>query len=590
MTNCVRRQKRCRYRNMRIKKRPIITGGLIFCFLLMVLAPCAAGAATVKSRYLDAEASYHKLSNDKIKRDYRHNWLSCIKKFQSVYALEPSGPLAPAALYMAGQLYQELYRRSGLEGDKKEAREIFRQVVHRFPASEYKLKADEHLQQLDRSGNSASPSAGKTPSRRSDKKEERAALPAELFRTPDSPPASTPEASAKNTPVSISELATVAALRHWSNPSYTRIVIDADQAVAYTHQLIKQDPANNKPQRICVDLESSRLADSLQKLIPINDNLLSDARAGQFTPDTVRVVADIKSFTSYKIFSLSNPFRIVLDVWGEEGAGKMGPPASVSAAPETVKGSMGKSAIARQLALGVRRIVIDAGHGGKDFGAPGHLNGVHEKDVTLAIARRLAEKVRREIGCEVIMTRDSDKYLTLEERTAIANTNNADLFISVHTNAHRDSRVFGLETYFLNLATDNDAILVAARENATSTKNISDLQTILNDLMQNAKINESSRLAGYVQSSMYQGLKKKYDLIKDKGVKQAPFYVLLGAQMPAVLVETAFISNARECERLISKSYQEQLTDAIISGIKSYIKEIHPTAFMDHRHGSRDRG
>ena len=139
----------------------------------------------------------------------------------------------------------------------------------------------------------------------------------------------------------------------------------------------------------------------------------------------------------------------------------------------------------------------------------GIYSGVHEKDVTLKIARRLADKVRSDIGCDVVMTRNSDKYLTLEERTAIANTNNADLFISIHANSNRDNRAFGLETYFLNLATDNDAILVAARENATSTKNISDLQTILNDLMQNAKINESSRLAAYVQSSLHQGLEKK---------------------------------------------------------------------------------
>jgi N-acetylmuramoyl-L-alanine amidase len=333
----------------------------------------------------------------------------------------------------------------------------------------------------------------------------------------------------------------------------------------------------------------------LQKVIPINDNLLSDARAAQYTLDSVRVVADIKSFTTYKIFSLRNPFRIVLDVWGEGGGGettvKSEPSADPQVAPETtVKGSMGKSALARQLALGVKRIVIDPGHGGKDFGAPGYISGVHEKDVTLKIARRLAEKVRSDIGCDVVMTRNSDRYLTLEERTAIANTSNADLFVSIHTNAHRDNRVFGLETYFLNLATDNDAILVAARENATSTKNISDLQTILNDLMQNAKINESSRLAAYVQSSLHGGLKKKYDLIKNKGVKQAPFYVLLGAQMPAILVETSFISNARECERLVNTTYQDRLTDAIITGIRTYIKEINPTAFMDRQKKTGGQG
>jgi N-acetylmuramoyl-L-alanine amidase len=572
-------------------KRPNIIIGLIFFSLLMGVPLDVARAANLKSKYLEAEASYNKLSNDAVKRDYRHNWLSCIKRFQNVYKEEPSGPFAPVSLYMAGKLYHELYRRSSLAEDKKGAKESFEQLIARFPTSEYKRKAEMDMQQImSRVNGAKSPPADKSAAIVPDK-EEPAALRAELSQSPGSSKSSPSRVSPTNTN-GASGLATIAALRHWSNPSYTRIVIDADQAIAYTHQLIKPDTVNNKPQRICVDLESSRLAGSLQKVIPINDNLLSDARAAQYKLDSVRVVADIKSFTTYKIFSLRNPFRIVLDVWGEGGGGGGGGAAKteqsidVSAAPETttaVKGSMGKSALARQLALGVKRIVIDAGHGGKDFGAPGYISGVHEKDVTLKIARRLAEKVRSEIGCDVVMTRNSDQYLTLEERTAIANTHNADLFVSVHTNAHRDSRVFGLETYFLNLATDNDAILVAARENATSTKNISDLQTILNDLMQNAKINESSRLAAYVQSSLHQSLQKNYDLIKNKGVKQAPFYVLLGAQMPAILVETSFISNARECERLVNATYQERLTDAIISGIKTYIKEINPTALMNRQ-------
>jgi len=567
--------------------RPTVKTALFFFSLLIVLMPYVARGATANTRYLDAEASYQKLCNDKVKRDYRHNWLSCIKKFQSVYKQGPSGPLAPAGLYMAGKLTYELYRRSGRQGDKKDAIAIFEKVIRNYPASDYKRKAEEDLQQIN--GAAAFP-AGQSVAK-GPQKEGPDALPPEIFHASDGSPAASPDTSASPPSVAKSGLATIAALRHWSNPSYTRIVIDANHPVAYTHQLIQQDPANNKPQRICVDLEASRLSDNLRKIIPINDNLLSDARAGQYTLDSVRVVADIKSFSTYKIFSLRNPFRIVIDVWGEGQAVKPPPQADDSFVPEMkVKGRMGKSALARQLALGVRRIVIDPGHGGKDFGAPGYLKGVHEKDVVLKIATRLAEKVRSEVGCEVIMTRKGDKYLTLEERTAIANTNNADLFISIHANSSRDNRAFGLETYFLNLATDNDAILVAARENATSTKNISDLQTILNDLMQNAKINESSRLAAYVQSCLYQGLKNNYDLIKDKGVKQAPFYVLLGAQMPAILVETSFISNSRECERLVNKTYQERLTDAIISGIKTYIKEINPTALMDRPRKTGEKG
>ena len=131
---------------------------------------------------------------------------------------------------------------------------------------------------------------------------------------------------------------------------------------------------------------------------------------------------------------------------------------------------------------------------------------------------------------------------------------------------------------------------MAARENATSRKNISDLESILNDLMQNAKINESSRLAGYVQNSLCGDLKKKYSNVKNKGVKQAPFYVLLGAQMPAILIETSFISNARECKRLRSSAYQDRLCDAIIKGVSVYIKETNPTAWLQNQKKSGNRG
>jgi len=227
-------------------------------------------------------------------------------------------------------------------------------------------------------------------------------------------------------------------------------------------------------------------------------------------------------------------------------------------------------------------VVIDPGHGGKDFGAPGFIPGVHEKDVVLAIAKRVARKIREDMNLEAILTRSEDRYLTLEERTAFANTRHADLFVSIHTNASRDPRAYGIETYFLNLATDDESIRVAAMENATSTKNISDLHSILNDLLKNAKINESRHLAGLVQDSLIANMNHRgYDRIKDKGVKQAPFYVLLGARMPSILVETSFISNREECRRLVTPAYQNHLAESIVQGLRTYIRAINPTAFQE---------
>jgi N-acetylmuramoyl-L-alanine amidase len=224
-------------------------------------------------------------------------------------------------------------------------------------------------------------------------------------------------------------------------------------------------------------------------------------------------------------------------------------------------------------------MVIDPGHGGKDPGATGHVKGVLEKNVTFEISERLAGKIRQRLGCEATLTRKADTYLSLEERTAIANTNNADLFISIHTNAHKKMASRGIETYFLNLATDESAILVAARENATSAKNISDLENILSDLMKNAKQEESSRLAGFVQQAMIKKLRPRYRGVKNNGVKQAPFYVLIGAEMPCILVEVAFITNPRECRRLNMGGYQDDIADAIAAGIQRYMEAIHPGVF-----------
>jgi N-acetylmuramoyl-L-alanine amidase len=217
----------------------------------------------------------------------------------------------------------------------------------------------------------------------------------------------------------------------------------------------------------------------------------------------------------------------------------------------------------------LRRIVVDAGHGGKDPGAVGP-TGLLEKTVTLKLAKALAKELTRQIGCEVILTRSGDVYLPLEERTAIANKVGADLFVSLHANANKSRKAYGIETYYLNFSKNDKAAAVAARENGTSIKQVSDLELILFDLMANAKINESSRLATGIQESLVKNISKKYSDIRDLGVRQGPFYVLLGATMPSVLVETAFISHPREEKRLASSKYQESAARAIASAIKDY--------------------
>ncbi|MFW6332310.1 MAG: N-acetylmuramoyl-L-alanine amidase [Thermodesulfobacteriota bacterium] len=613
-------------------------------------------ADTAEQQFYSADAGCQKFLKDDEKTKYRENWLFHIRKFQKAFRTNPAGSLAPASLYWIGKLYHDLYSRSFLTSDREEAIDAYERLIRRHPHSTYRKKAEAELaglaptaervetktplvskedyQNPPETKNSAklvvkssrarsgSGAAGPVPHKKrgsvfieskenyrgsvAEKESEEIARlilkrqkVRERLNNPPAVPVSSspqPEGPSRTRPnaPSSSGRTVIQGLRVWSNPNYTRIVVDADHPTSFRHHLLNPDTAHHKPQRLYIDFDNSRLGRKLEKVIPINDNLLTATRAGQRNPNVVRVVVDIKSFQSYKVFALQNPFRTIIDIWGTEtlyAESSKPPPVSEPVMPVVNRPStlpITPQDLAKQLALGVRRIVIDPGHGGHDPGAPGCMKGVNEKDIVLQIALRLARKIRRELGCEVILTRSDDRFLSLEERTAIANTKNADLFVSIHANAHTDRRAYGLETYFLNLATDEDAVRVAARENATSRKNISDLQTILSDLMKNSKINESSRLAGYVQKSMTSHLKGHYSNIKDKGVKQAPFYVLLGAQMPSILVEAAFISNPRECKRLMDGNYQEHLSSAIIRGIRAYITETSPTAFL--RQSPRGRG
>ncbi len=557
----------------------IFLGCFILSTFLFGLFPLSLYGLGADQKYFIAERCYKHIKNNSKSRKYRHNWLKCIEKFQSVYLDNPSGPWAAAGLYMTGILYNELYRESGKLTDRKESLDIFERVTRRYPRSTYRKKAALRLKAMGYKR----PRKITYPIKKSLKTKTLNQKALRQYKRKNTIISSSAKTLTSITDKQSGEKAglpetKLTGIRYWSNPRYTRVVVDADSETIFNHHLLKPDPKLNMPRRLYVDLNNSKLGKDVKTRVPINDNLLIDARAAQYTLEKVRVVVDIKNFSKYKIFPLNNPFRIVIDVWGSGDiiAKTQDPKPAVSKG----KIPMCSGALAKQLALGVRCIVIDPGHGGKDYGAPGYIKGVHEKDVVLQIAKKLACRIRKEIGCQVYLTREKDKFLTLEERTAIANTYEADLFISLHTNAHRDRRAYGVETYFLNLATDDEAIRVAARENATSRKNISDLEVILNDLMQNAKINESSRLAAFIQQSLTDKLKRHYKMIKDKGVKQAPFYVLLGAQMPAVLIESSFISNARECKRLINPTFQEHICTAVIKGVREYMKSTKPTAFL----------
>jgi len=569
---------------------------LLFISLVAMQSHGATSAADknapgAEQMLIKADQSRNSLLASAKNMNYRQNWLNCISRYEEIFKKYPKTDQAPRALYQSGVLYRKLFKYSALDEDLDNALAMFERVIDEYDG--HSLADDAQYQRGEiyyREKNDPTqayveflkldikfPSGDMTPKAKGALDE----LAVKLGKK---------ESIKEETTASPSNgLITVKNIRYWATPTYTRVVIDADTPVKYTSSLIKEDVTQNKPRRLNIDLENSRVSSDIETKISKKDGLLQGARAGQYKQDIVRVVLDINSIGEYKIFPLYDPFRIVIDIQAgdakevkevkevqKETAQKSGTTRTVKKGIAKPEGPDSTVSLARQLGLTVKRIVIDPGHGGKDPGCDFD-GGIQEKDIVLDLAKRLAAKIEKQLGCEVLLTRDKDVFVPLDERTAFANVNKADLFISLHVNAHKQSSIYGLETYFLNMATDERAVMVAARENATSEKNISDLQSILNDLMLNTKISESSKLAYQIQNGMMAGIKKTYKTNKKSlGVKQAPFYVLIGAEMQAVLVEIGFITNPTERKRILSDSYKNLLADGITSGITSYKKSLEP--------------
>jgi N-acetylmuramoyl-L-alanine amidase len=364
----------------------------------------------------------------------------------------------------------------------------------------------------------------------------------------------------------------VTGLRFLSSKAYTRVMLDLSQEAKFEIRRLKEDAAKGVPPRIYVDISAATLALSSKEPVPVEDGLLKQIRIGQFSQDVVRVVLDMQSLREHKAFILPDPYRLVIDLQGqkapEPSAAKETPAKKVPAARK-LPAREKKSAPAASLTPPIRKIVLDPGHGGKDPGAIG-VGGVAEKDIVLSIAKRLAVKLRKEMGIQVVLTRKDDRFIALENRTAIANAEDADLFISLHMNASENSEAKGIETYYLDNTTDEAAKRLAARENGTSKHNISDLQFILADMKQNMKLEESIMLAHRLQTASVSGMSRVLGSVKDHGVKKALFHVLVGAQMPCVLVEMFFITHPVEGKAMSQAKYQEAMVGALFEGIQKY--------------------
>lgn len=360
-------------------------------------------------------------------------------------------------------------------------------------------------------------------------------------------------------------------LRSFTHPTHTRIVLDMGRLREYTSAELKE------PDRIYIDIFQARLNPILHgKAITVKCDYLKEIRIAQKNATTVRVVAEVvfSRVDRYQVFALFDPFRIVIDIFPK---GETTAPPSSSAAPPRKEPQppeptpQGYSLI-RQLGLGIQTIVIDPGHGGEDPGAMSS-KGQKEKDIALDVSLELRRLLAAK-GLDVIMTRETDIYIPLENRTVIANQKKADLFISIHANANRNRKKRGVATFYLNFSIDPQVNEVAARENATSTKTIGEMQNTLKKIVQNSKIVESRDLAEKIQRNLVKWLSLKYSSVQSMGVRGGPFWVLIGGEMPSVLVEISHLSHSQEAERLRSPAYRKQVAQGIYEGILEYMRSL----------------
>ncbi len=411
------------------------------------------------------------------------------------------------------------------------------------------------------------------------------------------------------------ESASVIDIRVWSNPQSARVVVHLDGAAKFAHDRLRS------PSRIFVDIQGVTLnLRDVEKMRIRGGGVLKGVRIGRRAPLTPRIVLDLKQFQSYKVFSLTAPDRIVIDINARRrkrpvrGAGvrtttavpslKPLPASSLSSAatlkrirPATPRRSGGiprrlsgvpardaprtlkkeapagpeEMSLAERFRRGLGKIVIDPGHGGRDPGAIGH-SGIYEKHVVLDIAKRMARSLRGKLRAKVFLTRRGDRFVSLKRRTIFANRKKADLFISVHANSAQNRRLGGIETYLLSEATDERAKKVAARENNIPVEDLDDLQIILADLRMRGLSYGSFPLAESIHQAILSNLSRRYRGIRNLGVKRAPFYVLLGAEMPSVLVEVGFLTNRAGERRLRSGRYRQALAVSMVRGVRKFIR------------------
>jgi N-acetylmuramoyl-L-alanine amidase len=532
-----------------------------------------------------------------------------VESFEDLARLFPTAGQADKALWQGASLSADLFFQAGNDSDRARAVDLIASLTKSFPASSYARQAAPLARRLEGAPRTLP-----------------AATPAEAPRVSKAPAAKTPDIS----PASRVAAASVAltAVRREVLPEAVRITIELDREVSYHSERIPG------PDRVFVDLPHTRAVSSLRfAVLPFDDGAVQRVRIGAHPGGVTRVVLDLDGAGRHSVYTLYNPYRLVVDVERPAATARPVPvstPASIRAAaakepvavpapapvvvtapppapvaalvpavaeksaPERAAAAAaeivaspppaapagtpppvtpavnarGGYSLSRQLGLGIARVVIDAGHGGHDPGA--QVKGLSEAELTLDVALRLEKLLLRQPGVEVIQTRRTNTYVPLEERTDLANRSGADIFLSIHANASEDRRARGVETYFLNFAPTAEAEALAARENAASTRAMRQLPELVRAIALNNKLDESRDLARLVQDSLFTQVKKSDKRARNLGVKQAPFMVLVGAQMPSILTEISFLTNIQDAGLLATEKYRQQIAEALLAGITRY--------------------
>lgn len=514
--------------------------------------------------YSVAKKEYQDLLHSKKKIKYRKYWVQAIHRFQSVLEKYPKTQESYKSVFTLGRLYHQLGKRSGRSADIDEALSYYHRLAKEFPAD---WLTDDALY-----------FAGELYLERHAYEEARSSFQKILDQYPkgDFVPKARQQLSEsvlQDRRKVNDQQATVILkdLTFISGAKETRVVLEVDGPVQYSKKRL------GNPDRVYFDFQNARWDEHIPDNISVDDGRVQQLRMTDTKGAPSRLVLDLDEETKQKVAVrvVQNQLIIVVPDQNKKFVAVKTKAAKPAAAVQVAEQSTSSKP---QTAQATPVVVLDAGHGGKDYGAKG-THGLLEKDLNLKISKMVREILQNRYNYKVLMTRNDDTFIELKDRGKIANQHDADLFVSIHANAARRKSAKGIETYYLGAGSTEQARETAERENGELVHSVPDdvVQGILASMITATKMNDSARLAGFVQKSLHKTMSKKFSNINDLGVKEGPFFVLHDTNMPSILVEVGFVTNHKEGGQLKSSKYQKWLAESIAQGIHDFLKEKAPS-------------